>query len=386
MNMPSEIGEKLLSATNNPAEYISVPSPEPGIGAIEITGEKCGGRDTKIFAYIGIPEHETGEKVPGIVLVHGGGGHAFPGWVRMWNDRGYAAVAMDNTGYFPSENGWVRRGDSIPDNDGVTTSSGEADEMWMYHAVISAALCGSILRSLPDVDAERVGITGISWGGVITSILIGYDPRFAFAVPVYGSGFLGDAPGNIGRAFRLPDTRKMWLAEERFENVKMPVLWLQWNDDNCFSLKSGWESYLATRGGNAVTRYSAVDGMMHSHSHGWAPEVIGMFADSVTKGAPVMPEITSFSLSDGRISAEVSENGGKITGARLFYLTVPMTRSVHKKYGYTGDFMDQTWNVTGAEISGSSIDLPLPESVCEMYLEVGFTINGKPGVVCRYCG
>ena len=53
MNMPSEIGEKLLSATNNPAEYISVPSPEPGIGAIEITGEKCGGKDTKIFAYIG---------------------------------------------------------------------------------------------------------------------------------------------------------------------------------------------------------------------------------------------------------------------------------------------------------------------------------------------
>ena len=166
----------------------------------------------------------------------------------------------------------------------------------------------------------------------------------------------------------------------------MPVLWLQWNDDNCFSLKSGWESYLATRGGNDMTRYSAVDGMMHSHSHGWAPEVIGMFADSVTKGAPVMPEITSFSLSDGRISAEVSENGGEITGARLFYLTEPMTRSVHEKYGYTGDFMDQTWNVTGAEISGSSIDLPLPESVCEMYLEVGFTINGKPGVVCRYCG
>lgn len=204
MNMPSEIGEKLLSAINKPAEYRYVPSPEPGIGAIEITGEKCGGKDTKIFAYIGIPEHEPGEKVPGIVLVHGGGGHAFPGWVRMWNDRGYAAVAMDNTGYFPSENGWVRRGDSIPDNDGVTTSSGEADEMWMYHAVISAALCGSILRSLPDVDAERVGITGISWGGVITSILIGYDPRFAFAVPVYGSDFSEMLPGISGARSDCP--------------------------------------------------------------------------------------------------------------------------------------------------------------------------------------
>ena len=32
------------------------------------------------------------------VLVHGGGGTAFDAWVRLWNDRGYAAIAMDLAG------------------------------------------------------------------------------------------------------------------------------------------------------------------------------------------------------------------------------------------------------------------------------------------------
>ena len=39
--------------------------------------------------------------MPGIVLVHGGGGVPFASWVKMWNDRGYAAIAMSVTGDFP---------------------------------------------------------------------------------------------------------------------------------------------------------------------------------------------------------------------------------------------------------------------------------------------
>ena len=35
-------------------------------------------------------------------LVHGGGGTAFADWVKLWNSRGYAAIAMDNCGSIPS--------------------------------------------------------------------------------------------------------------------------------------------------------------------------------------------------------------------------------------------------------------------------------------------
>jgi len=61
-------------------------------------------QDTEIFAFVGIPEGATKENpVPGIVLVHGGGGTAFFQWVSYWVKRGYAAIAMDTDGNMPVE-------------------------------------------------------------------------------------------------------------------------------------------------------------------------------------------------------------------------------------------------------------------------------------------
>jgi len=54
------------------------------------------GKETEVFAYLGVPDSDT--PVPGMVCVHGGGGKAFAEWVQMWVDRGYAAIAMDLSG------------------------------------------------------------------------------------------------------------------------------------------------------------------------------------------------------------------------------------------------------------------------------------------------
>ena len=59
-------------------------------------------QDTKVFAFVGIPEGASAEnKVPGIVLVHGGDGTAYYEWVDFWVKRGYAAIAMDTEGRMP---------------------------------------------------------------------------------------------------------------------------------------------------------------------------------------------------------------------------------------------------------------------------------------------
>ena len=81
-----------------------------GIKAAVFDGMPRNGRKTAVFAYIGIPEQaDAGHRAPGIVLMHGGGGHAFVQWVKMWRDRGYAAIAIDNTGYFPMERDAFRK-------------------------------------------------------------------------------------------------------------------------------------------------------------------------------------------------------------------------------------------------------------------------------------
>ena len=66
-------------------------------------GVSFGGRQTEVFAYVGFPEGASEDKpVPGVVLVHGGEGTAFWDWVQMWLDKGYAAIAMDTEGRFPT--------------------------------------------------------------------------------------------------------------------------------------------------------------------------------------------------------------------------------------------------------------------------------------------
>ena len=63
-------------------------------------------------------------------------------------------------------------------------------DQWTYHAVAAVIRGHSLLRSFPEVDAEQIGVTGVSWGGYLTCIVDGVDSRFKFAVPVYGCGYL----------------------------------------------------------------------------------------------------------------------------------------------------------------------------------------------------
>lgn len=53
------------------------------------------GKPTRVFAWIGIPEGASpSNQVPGVVLVHGGGGTAYKEWVEKWNACGYAAISI----------------------------------------------------------------------------------------------------------------------------------------------------------------------------------------------------------------------------------------------------------------------------------------------------
>jgi hypothetical protein len=64
------------------------------------------------------------------------------------------------------------------------------EDQWQYHAVTAALNAHTLLAAHPAVDAGRIGLTGISWGGYMTCVVAGVDPRYRFAVPVYGCGFL----------------------------------------------------------------------------------------------------------------------------------------------------------------------------------------------------
>ena len=179
------------SPHNDPAQGFRA----EGVQALFFNGLAWKGKPTRVFAWVGVPALKSGEKVPGIVLVHGGGGTAFDAWVRLWVSRGYAAIAMDTCGCVPkgSYGNWQRHDAGGPPGWAAFERADEPmEDQWPYHAVADVILAHSLLRSMPQVDAGRIGITGISWGGYLTCVVSGLDDRFRFAVPVYGCGFLGD--------------------------------------------------------------------------------------------------------------------------------------------------------------------------------------------------
>lgn len=365
------------------------PAGHSQIRAITYDGMPIGDKKTKVFAYLGFPEHAQG-KVPGIVLIHGGGGHAYYKWVHMWNQRGYAAIAMDTTGFYPEGEGWhyglygafAEEGyTDAPNNDGMVEGVREDIETnWLYHAVGAAILAHKLLAADERVDAARIGVTGISWGGVITSLLIGYDTDFAFAIPIYGSGHMGGelALGTIGKHFRPSSVQKRWLAEKRFDRVEFPVLWLCWNDDNNFSIQANSQSYLDTLAGNEQTSLSIVNNMGHSHPHGWVRPESEIFAEAVLAGR-ALPRILS--QPKGRKFEMEVDCGGEFT-ATAYYITSPMKYVEHDKFGYGAHlFMEQVWQTCPCRMNQGRVSCELPSEAVGYYVEIKTQVDGKEFVI-----
>ena len=358
------------------------------IQAITYEGVPYGGQKTKIFAYIGFPQNATEQPVPAMVLVHGGDGHAFAEWVKLWNDRGYAAIAMDNTGFFPSEEGkgfagyeldaktWWHHGlwgdlaqegyTGIPTNDEMTSCEKPLSEQWMYHAVASTILAHNILLADKRVDKDRIGITGISWGGVITSLAIGYDTRYAFAIPVYGSGYLEQSHGWMKNCFYHELTQKNWSAAHRFDRVKIPVFWVCFTDDTPFSVNSNSRSYDDTKEAGALLLMR--QNMGHSHYYGWAPPEIIRFADSMVKGDPAFTRCVTEPV--GRqfsFAIQPAPDATAVT-ARAAYITAPLSYSI-KEEG-AGLTIDQTWEFLPCEVCGDTVQGTLPDKAVCYYVEL----------------
>ena len=264
-----------------------------GVKAILFEGLPWKGKPTQVFAWVGIPKLEPGKKAPGIVLVHGGGGTAFDSWVRLWVSRGYAAIAMDTCGCVPkgTYGKWQRHEAGGPPGWGDFEHTDEpmADQ-WPFHAVNDVIRAHSLLRAVPEVDPDRIGITGISWGGYLTCIVAGLDNRFKFAVPVYGCGFLGENSAWLPQFKTLGSKGNRWLAmwdpSHYLKNARMPMLWVTGTNDFAYPLDSLQKSYRTVPGPSTLCIRLR---MPHGHNGpGENPPEILAFADAIMgQGAPL---------------------------------------------------------------------------------------------------
>ena len=275
-----------------PATYPAPQFAEDGMDALFFEGPMYEGRQTRVFAYFGVPTVPAGTKVPAMVLVHGGGGTANPEWVRQWTARGYAAIAIDTGGNVPAKNeaGRMRHEWAGPvDGDASIAFGDRAHRLqWVHQAVADIMLAHSLLAAQPGIDAKKIGLMGLSWGGVLTAITAGVDLRFRVCVPVYGCGFLAEM-----EAFRDqlatgggPAWSKLWDPRHFVGDATAPMLWVNGTNDRFFPLEQWQRTVLLQCGLRALL---ILPGLGHSEAEGRKPPEIGVFVDSILKRGTPLP-------------------------------------------------------------------------------------------------
>ncbi len=345
----------------------------PGVTQIFYESVPYHGKPTRVFACYSLPEGASPEHpVPGIVLIHGGGGTALADWVTLWNKRGYAAISMDTCGCTPcwapcsccwqwpshesgGPRGWGRFEEAaIP-----------PEEQWPYHAVSAAILGHSFLRSLPGVDPSRIGVTGISWGGVLTCMAAGLDDRFRFAIPVYGCGFLNEVSSALQfeHPQSTPELREKWFSlwdpGIYLENAALPMLFFSGSNDFAFPPPSLQRSFDTVP--SPMKRLSVQVAYPHDHTSSWKEETIFDFADAVLNNRSV-PEISRIERNGDTLSVRV------VSDRRIRSAEFNFTRA-------EGYWQDRRWNTQALELKNGVLTATVPRCATVAYFNV-FDIDG----------
>ena len=317
-------------------------------------GEPKNGQPTRILAYCGRPAGlAPGQRAPAVLLVHGGGGRAFKDWASHWAGRGYVALAMDTAGQGidGQPHDWAG-----PDQSDTTKfrpfQDSEIREMWTYHAVAAILRGHSLLISCAEVDAERIGITGISWGGYLTCITAGVDSALKAAVPVYGCGYLGD--NSVWRDHALAtltaDERDRWLRwfdpSVWLPGARCPMLFLNGTKDFAYPPDSYRKTYQLVP---AAQRTIAVRVDL-PHGHIWTFGEVDAFMDHALKPGPDTPALV-------RLGETTPAHG--IATAPVLAGPRPVSTTLHFTSD-TGDWTARQWSEVAAEVTPDAVQAALP--------------------------
>jgi hypothetical protein len=215
------------------------------------------GADSRIAAFYTFPEGM--KKGPAFVWAHGGGQRAERERGTYFAKQGFATIDINwggremvegiqaNTdwgrvdpsqgpGFYPGALRPNVKLNLLPDEHTIDPVVSPRNGNW-YLLAYAGRRAVTFLERQPEVDAGKIGFTGYSMGGNITS-MVAIDDRLKAVVPmVGGSGFImEDFPGlpETGRArgFKEVDLYNRTIdARSYWPHVKCPVLFLSASDD-----------------------------------------------------------------------------------------------------------------------------------------------------------
>ncbi|MBQ7638321.1 MAG: hypothetical protein IJS90_05440 [Clostridia bacterium] len=358
------------------------------IKAILFSGLPFNGHETRAFAYMGFPENASADSpVPGMVLVHGGGGHAYAEWVRYWIDNGYAAISFDGFGqryvgpdntYDASLDFWKYDPSAQPPMEDYAIKDKAFEEHGFTFFVADVVLANTVLRRDKRVMSGSVGYTGISWGGIGGGLAVCLDSRFSFAAPVYGSGFQFVSKTEWGEVFRGEGVSDVWDAGLLLGEPDMPMHWFNSDSDPFFDANASTACAAAAKNGSLTL----IHGFTHGQIEGSALPEILRFADEMNGKGQRNIKV---------MSVRRTENGGEISfslpddvqnvKAFLYYKTEDLI--------YSGKYLRESWKSVFGELTGDTAFFPVPANAHIFYFALegqtkgGQTLHASTGTYTR---
>ena len=191
--------------------------------------------------------YEPGKRYPGILHIHGGPKMVFgPGFhheMQLWAASGFFVC-------YCNPRGSCGKGNAFADLQG---KYGEVDFQDLME------FTDEVLRRYPEIDADRMGVAGGSYGGFMTNWVIGHTDRFRCAVSQRSiANYVGDyLLSDIGYYY-VPDQQlgTIWEHPERLwkaspltyaDRVKTPTLFIHADKDYRCTLANGLEMFAALK-------------------------------------------------------------------------------------------------------------------------------------------
>lgn len=215
--------------------------------------------------------YEPGKKYPAIFHIHGGPrtvfSTVFHHEMQVWANAGYFV-------FFTNPRG----------SDGFGTEFGDINGKYGtvdYDNLME--FTDYVLAHEPDIDQERVGVTGGSYGGFMTNWIIGHTDRFKVAASQrsianwisfeYMSDIGHTFTKNEQSVFACEDVDKLWFHSpiKYIAGCKTPTLFIHSDQDYRCNIAEGMEMFAALKVLGVKTRMLVVKGETHELSRSGRP-------------------------------------------------------------------------------------------------------------------
>ena len=161
-------------------------------------------------------------KLPVVIALHGTGDNkeGMEFLLREFAARGFVGVAID--GRYHGERAPAGDGGDGYDQAILRAFRQPGEHPFLYDTVWDVMRLIDFLEKQPDVDASRIGLVGISKGGMETWLTAAVDPRVAVAVPCIGVQSFAWALENNrwqARVQTIGDAVETAAAESKVERI-----------------------------------------------------------------------------------------------------------------------------------------------------------------------